>query len=181
MEKNIIKKIIYFAGSFIFLFTPLVVFVLPIDVLDRCEICLKFTNFMKEYFVSISIFENASSIPQVTAFYISIMWIWSFINMAFFSWITITINDNKIKTNSSLLFIGIVLLILFSYNYFNGSISKAIIEKGWLSGAKTFSVDMGNRIDMLFYVFVIHCAVSLSLPCTINCLLNKIKGVNNEK
>ena len=174
-NKNIINQILCSLGCFIFLFVPLLIFVIPTDILDKCQICLNFTNFMKKYFVSIDIFENVSQIPQVTSFYVSIMWLWSFINMIFLSWMIILARNTNIKTNTLLAFMGLILLISFSYGYFDGSIPREIMEKGWLSGAKTLNVNMGSRVDMLFYIFIMHCGVSLPLPMVISILIDKFK------
>lgn len=59
---------IAFVIYFIF---ALEIFIVPDDILSRCEICRKFVNFMKQYFPNIQIFSDVSTFEQKIEFYTS--------------------------------------------------------------------------------------------------------------
>lgn len=63
---------IAFVIYFIF---ALEIFIVPGDILSRCEICRKFVNFMKQYFPNIQIFSDVSTFKQKIEFYTSHMWV----------------------------------------------------------------------------------------------------------
>ena len=49
------------------------IFIVPGDILSRCEICREFVNFMKQYFPNIQIFSDVSPFKQEIEFYTSYM------------------------------------------------------------------------------------------------------------
>ena len=51
------------------------IFIVPGDILSRCEICREFVNFMKQYFPNIQIFSDVSPFKQEIEFYTSYMWV----------------------------------------------------------------------------------------------------------
>ena len=80
MENSIdekLKKTRFFNYYIIFYFVvAFSAFIIPIDILDRSEICANFVHFMKQIFPNIEVFGSVSKIPQHTEFYVSFMWIW---------------------------------------------------------------------------------------------------------
>lgn len=59
----------------IYLIFALGIFIVPGDILSRCEICREFVNFMKQYFPNIQIFSDVSPFKQEIEFYTSYMWV----------------------------------------------------------------------------------------------------------
>ena len=59
----------------IYLIFALGIFIVPGDILSRCEICREFVNFMKQYFPNIQIFSDVGPFKQETLFYTSYMWV----------------------------------------------------------------------------------------------------------
>ncbi|QKF84176.1 Uncharacterised protein [Campylobacter ureolyticus] len=55
-------KILIFTTNFILFFPSFIIIFIHVYILYRYEICFGFTNFIKEYFVIITIFENSSLI-----------------------------------------------------------------------------------------------------------------------
>lgn len=180
------SKISISISYFIVFGLPCIVFILPVDILDRCKICLNFTNFMKEYFVSISIFEKSSNIPQVTAFYSAFMMVWGVLSgMVYISQKT----KKPPYQNISLVVILLLCCLCFCYIYYNGYLAKDITTNGWTSRTISKPVDMSDRSAMLVYLVIINLvAISINIMilfCFIEDffyrLINKIKGINNEK
>ena len=52
----------------IYLIFALGIFIVPGDILSRCEICREFVNFMKQYFPNIQIFSDVSPFKQEIEF-----------------------------------------------------------------------------------------------------------------
>ncbi|MCI6988285.1 MAG: hypothetical protein MR902_01780, partial [Campylobacter sp.] len=110
------------------------VFIMPKDILERHEILLKFTEFMAGYFPNISVFSNASSLPQVVAFYTAIMWVVGIILfLIFFIGLFITFlkelkeNTPIFKKEYGIFFILFLCYLGFSvfYHYFVGDLSTS--------------------------------------------------------
>ena len=59
----------------IYLIFALGIFIIPSDILSRCEICREFVNFMKQYFSNIQIFSDVSPFKEEIGFYTSYMWV----------------------------------------------------------------------------------------------------------
>lgn len=59
----------------IYLIFALGIFIVPGEILSRCEICREFVNFMKQYFPNIQIFSDVSPFKQEIEFYTSYMWV----------------------------------------------------------------------------------------------------------
>ena len=76
-KKLVIKIFKYY--FYFYIFVSLSVFILPRNILDKSEICTIFVNFMKQFFPNIKVFESVSSLPQLTAFYTSFMWVFGII------------------------------------------------------------------------------------------------------
>lgn len=112
MKNTLIYKITNIL-LYLYFIISLSVFIIPKDILSRCEFCLNFTNFMKKYFINIEIFANASSMPQVVEFYMSLLWVVSI--LLFLVLFTITFYMNFIKRVGcySELFITIVSALFF--------------------------------------------------------------------
>ena len=90
-------------------------FFIPLDILDKSEICANFVNFMKGIFPNIEAFSKVSKIPQHTEFFSSFMWIWSILVAFAFVIIMIAKSDityRKLVTNFAL-FITIILVFGF--------------------------------------------------------------------
>lgn len=155
------SKISISISYFIVFGLPCIVFILPVDILDRCKICLNFTNFMKEYFISIDIFEKSSSIPQVTAFYSAFMMIWGVL----FGLIIILLKIIKPKVkNISLVIILLLFFLHFLYTYYNGYLAKDITTNGWTGRMISKPLNMGDRSVMLFYLMIINLgAISINI------------------
>lgn len=155
------SKISISISYFIVFGLPCIVFILPVDILDRCKICLNFTNFMKEYFVSISIFEKSSNIPQVTAFYSAFMMVWGVL----FGLIIILLKIIKPKVkNISLVIILLLFFLHFLYTYYNGYLAKDITTNGWTGRMISKPLNMGDRSVMLFYLMIINLgAISINI------------------
>ena len=155
------SKISISISYFIVFGLPCIVFILPVDILDRCKICLNFTNFMKEYFVSISIFEKSSNIPQVTAFYSAFMMVWGVL----FGLIIILLKIIKPKVkNISLVIILLLFFLHFLYTYYNGYLAKDITTNGWTGRMISKPLNMGDRSVMLFYLMIINlAAISINI------------------
>ena len=80
-------------------------FFIPIDILDKSEICANFVNFMKGIFPNIEAFSKVSKIPQHTEFFSSFMWIWTI--LVAFAFVVLTIGKSdiiskKLATNFAL-------------------------------------------------------------------------------
>ena len=155
------SKISISISYFIVFGLPCIVFILPVDILDRCKICLNFTNFMKEYFVSISIFEKSSNIPQVTAFYSAFMMVWGVLS-------GIVYISQKTKKppyhNISLVVILLLCCLCFCYIYYSGYLAKDITTNGWTGRMISKPLNMGDRSVMLFYLMIINLgAISINI------------------
>lgn len=97
---------------FIMAFTA---FFIPINILDKSEICANFVNFMKGIFPNIEAFSKVSKIQQHTEFFVSFMWIWTIL-VAFAGVIVIITKSDtafkKLVTNFAL-FITIIFVFGF--------------------------------------------------------------------
>lgn len=99
-EKNE-KHYAFYTVMSIYAIASLSVFIMPKDILERHEILLKFTEFMAGYFPNISVFNEASSLPQVVAFYTALMWVMGILLfLMFFIGFFITFLK-KLKENAS--------------------------------------------------------------------------------
>ena len=59
----------------IYLIFALGIFIVPGDILSRCEICREFVKFMKQYFPNIQIFSDVSPFKEDIEFYTSYIWV----------------------------------------------------------------------------------------------------------
>ena len=164
-EKNE-KHYAFYTVMSIYAIASLSVFIMPKDILERHEILLKFTEFMAGYFPNISVFNEASSLPQVVAFYTAIMWV-AGLMLGFYIIISLIcvfyqdIKYNKVNNNeflSSLLLFSISVFAI--YVHFTGYIAT----DGISFLAKSFIVDMSSRLEIFLFVAFFQTAFSLLPP-----------------
>lgn len=80
-----VRRLSFYIFCVFYLSVSLSVFILPSDILSRCEICLKFVNFMKMALPALEVFSSVSKLPEITAFYASYMCILVIIWVILFS------------------------------------------------------------------------------------------------
>ncbi|QKF64476.1 hypothetical protein [Campylobacter corcagiensis] len=159
-EKNE-KHYAFYTVMSIYAIASLSVFIMPKDILERDEILLKFTEFMAGYFPNISVFSEASSLPQVVAFYTALMWIMGILLfLMFFIGFFITFLK-KLKENTpvfnkefgifSMLFLCYLGFSVF-YHYFIGDISTS-----------RFSIHTNNRFKIFIMIITFQTGVSFFL------------------
>lgn len=155
-EKNE-KHYAFYTVMSIYAIASLSVFIMPKDILERHEILLKFTEFMAGYFPNISVFNEASSLPQVVAFYTALMWVMGILLfLMFFIGFFITFLK-KLKENASVFNKEFgIFFILFScfifYLYFIGDISTS-----------RFSMHTNNRFKIFIMISTFQTGVSFFL------------------
>ena len=169
-KKLVIKIFKYY--FYFYIFVSLSVFMLPRNILDKSEICTIFVNFMKQIFPNIEVFESVSSLPQLTAFYTSVMWVFGII-MTFICLFVFLVGAKAIKyniDNYSVLF-GLIALLFFSisYDYFTG----AIILSPRIP--RHLSIELSIFYVIALYQFVFS-VMSLLIPMSIYVLFLKIKN-----
>ncbi len=178
-EKNE-KHYAFYTVMSIYAIASLSVFIMPKDILERHEILLKFTEFMAGYFPNISVFNEASSLPQVVAFYTALMWVMGILLfLMFFIGFFITFLK-KLKENASVFNKEFgIFFILFScfifYLYFIGDISTS-----------RFSMHTNNRFKIFIMISTFQTGVSFflagslyALASWVHQIIYKIKNKRN--
>ena len=164
-EKNE-KHYAFYTVMSIYAIASLSVFIMPKDILERHEILLKFTEFMAGYFPNISVFNEASSLPQVVAFYTAIMWV-AGLMLGFYIIISLIcvfyqdIKYNKVNNNeflSSLLLFSIGIFAF--YIHFTGYIAT----DGISFFTKDFIVDMNSRLEIFLFIVFFQLGFSILPP-----------------
>jgi len=151
-EKSKLSKFAEYSMP-IYALISLSVFFIPIDVLDKYSICADFVKFMKGIFPNIEAFEAVSGMPQVTAFYVSFMWIWAIICsalMIYLSFYTMpNIYDAKIfpKGIPAIIFTFFLGYLGTTYYYF-GEMAMGEIS----FGLKNFNLYFASKIKMYFWI-----------------------------
>lgn len=141
----------------IYLVLLLSVFIIPTDILDKCQICASFTNFMKQFIPSIEIFGSTSKIPQVVMFYSSYMWLIMILFLIILFLYCIDefeiepIKFKKISTFFEILFLLFGLYYIVKI-YFCGYL---VLERQGMF-AKHFYPTMSSRPEILFWTFLIN-------------------------
>ena len=178
-EKNE-KHYAFYTVMSIYAIASLSVFIMPKDILERHEILLKFTEFMAGYFPNISVFNEASSLPQVVAFYTALMWVMGILLfLMFFIGFFITFLK-KLKENASVfnkefgIFFILFLCFIF-YLYFIGDISTS-----------RFSMHTNNRFKIFIMISTFQTGVSVflagslyALASWVDQIIYKIKNKRN--
>ena len=147
---------------FIYAILLLSIFIIPTDILDKCQICASFTNFMKQFIPSIEIFGSTSKIPQVVMFYSSYMWLFliiSFCLLFYFNTRILLKNNSKFFKNKKEIIFAIVIILFFTclfYDcikwYFYGNL---VIEKVGIF-AKDFYPTMSSRLEIFFWTAMFY-------------------------
>lgn len=138
------------------------VFIIPTDILDKCQICANFTNFMKQFIPSIEIFGSTSKIPQVVMFYVSYISIISvivfIILLVFWTFLSVKYNVEYFKNLREALKYNIYAFLLFAMSfwlvkkYFSGTL---VLEKIGIF-AIDFHPTMSSRLEILYWTFQIQ-------------------------
>ena len=143
------------------------VFIIPTDILDKCQICANFTNFMKQFIPSIEIFGSTSKIPQVVMFYVSYISIISvivfIILLVFWTFLSVKYNVEYFKSLKdfikSALFAFLLLIAIYwlANKYFSGTL---VLGKIGIF-AKDFYPTMSSRLEILYWTFQVQFATVL--------------------
>ncbi|MDA3050177.1 hypothetical protein OFO03_06810 [Campylobacter sp. JMF_02 ED1] len=171
LENKKPKKTRFFDYYMIFYFVmSLSAFVIPIDILDRSEICANFVNFMKQFFPNIEVFGSVSKIPQYTEFYVSFMWIWGLGIVVVYCFL---IDLNRANKKVGVLFLKSILVAIFCFiiaflgtkNYFFGNVAL----KPATFGARTFTLDFATKFSNFIWInffqvffFSVGCFLAIS-------------------
>ena len=176
---------IAFVIYFIF---ALEIFIVPGDILSRCEICRKFVNFMKQYFPNIQIFSDVSPFKQEIEFYTSYMWVigllWAAELVFYETYNTIfvdkglSVRETVKKFNLFELMFGFGMGIFAIYVYYAGY----IVTDGVTFMAWDITIDFATKFEIFQYislfqlVFMFGIAMFIALFYT---LLHKIFSKEN--
>ena len=177
----------------IYLIFALGIFIVPGDILSRCEICREFVNFMKQYFPNIQIFSDVSPFKQEIEFYTSYMWVLGLIlsaDMVFYATCCYTVLyrqdkelQEKVKSFGLPLLVFAFGLSIFSiYVYYTGY----IVTDGVTFMAWDITIDFATKFEIFQYIslfqlgFMFGIAMFIALFYT---LLHKIfsKGSRNDQ
>ena len=177
----------------IYLIFALGIFIVPGDILSRCEICREFVDFMKQYFPNIQIFSDVSPFKQEIEFYTSYMWVLGLIlsaDMVFYATCCYTVLyrqdkelQEKVKSFGLPLLVFAFGLSIFSiYVYYTGY----IVTDGVTFMAWDITIDFATKFEIFQYislfqlVFMFGIAMFIALFYT---LLHKIfsKGSRNDQ
>lgn len=166
------------------------VFIIPTDILDKCQICASFTNFMKQFIPSIEIFGSTSKIPQVVMFYtgyIYVIFVILFL-ILFFSVLFLSMKYSngvcyknfKLKHILYTTFVCAVIYYIHIRLYFCGNL---VLEKVGIF-AKDFYPTMSSRFEILFWTFLAHGIIlffgAVFFPVFLSDIINNIKNQINK-
>lgn len=164
-EKSKLSKFAEYSMP-IYTLISLSVFFIPIKVLDKSEACASFVKFMKGIFPNIEAFEAISAMPQVTAFYVSFMWIWVIVCSALMIYLSFynmpNIYDLKVfpKGIPAIIFTFFLIYLGTTY-YYLGEMATGEIS----FGLKSFNLYFTSKIKMYFWItffslwFIAGCGV----------------------
>lgn len=172
----------------IYLIFALGIFIVPGDILSRCEICREFVNFMKQYFPNIQIFSDVSPFKQEIEFYTSYMWVigllWAAELVFYETYNTIfvdkglSVRETVKKFNLFELMFGFGMGIFAIYVYYAGY----IVTDGVTFMAWDITIDFATKFEIFQYislfqlVFMFGIAMFIALFYT---LLHKIFSKEN--
>ncbi|MBQ7271179.1 MAG: hypothetical protein IJT33_08110 [Campylobacter sp.] len=178
------KKTRFFDYYIIFYFVMACsAFIIPIDILDRSEICANFVHFMKQIFPNIEVFGSVSKIPQHTEFYVSFMWIWGLGLVVAYCFL---IDLNRANKKVGALFPKGILVVIFCFtiaflgtkNYFFGNVALKPAE----FGIKTFTLDFATKFSNFIWInFFQVFFFSVGCVLAITGVLWLIVGIKNSK
>jgi len=144
----------------IYLIFALGIFIIPGDILSRCEICREFVNFMKQYFPNIQIFSDVSPLKQEIEFYTSYMWVVGLLwaaEMVFYVTCMYTVfMDTDIgeregieKLNWKMLVLSFIFGFFAIYVYYTGYIvTGGVTFMGW----PRFYIDFATKFEIFQYI-----------------------------
>ncbi|WP_260425801.1 hypothetical protein [Campylobacter rectus] len=172
----------------IYLIFALGIFIVPGDILSRCEICREFVNFMKQYFPNIQIFSDVSPFKQEIEFYTSYIWVigllWAAELVFYETYNTIfvdkglSVRETVKKFNLFELMFGFGMGIFAIYVYYAGY----IVTDGVTFMAWDITIDFATKFEIFQYislfqlVFMFGIAMFIALFYT---LLHKIFSKEN--
>ena len=123
------------------------IFIVPGDILSRCEICREFVNFMKQYFPNIQIFSDVSPFKQEIEFYTSYMWVLGLFlaaEMVFYATCAYTLfySEDKLLQEKVKSFGWVLLFFAFSFSFFAIKVyyTGYIVTDGVTLFAKDFDI-----------------------------------------
>lgn len=153
----------------IYLIFALGIFIVPGDILSRCEICREFVNFMKQYFPNIQIFSDVSPFKQEIEFYTSYMWVigllWAAELVFYETYNTIfvdkglSVRETVKKFNLFELMFGFGMGIFAIYVYYAGY----IVTDGVTFMAWDITIDFATKFEIFQYIFLFQAAFSASV------------------
>ena len=150
----------------IYLIFALGIFIVPGDILSRCEICREFVNFMKQYFPNIQIFSDVSPFKQEIEFYTSYMWVigllWAAEMVFYETYNTIfvdkglSVRETVKKFNLFELIFGFGMGIFAIYVYY----TDYIVTDGISIMAWHFKIDFATKFEIFICISFFQSAFS---------------------
>lgn len=167
------------------------VFIVPGDILSRCEICREFVNFMKQYFPNIQIFSDVSPFKQEIEFYTSYMWVLGLFlaaEMVFYATCAYTLfySEDKLLQEKVKSFGWVLLFFAFSFSFFAIKVyyTSYIVTDGVTLFAKDFDITFESKFEIFvaisFFQFAFSCIGLSFLASAIYTLFYKIFSKENQ-
>lgn len=136
------------------LIISLSVFILPGNILSRCEVYLNFVNFMKTALPAVEVFSSVSKLPEITAFYTSYMCILAII-WAILVGVTLFFAKSDESTEDTGIFASVFMLVLGLFGLHLAHIGDiAISGIKDRHGSVMYLAKLGSRTEILFDVNV---------------------------
>ena len=175
----------------IYLIFALGIFIVPGDILSRCEICREFVDFMKQYFPNIQIFSDVSPFKQEIEFYTSYMWVLGLFlaaEMVFYATCAYTLfySEDKLLQEKVKSFGWILLFFAFSFSFFAIKVyyTGYIVTDGVTLFAKDFDITFESKFEVFvaisFFQFAFSCIGLSFLASAIYTLFYKIFSKENR-
>ena len=145
--------------SFLYFTSLFTVFFIPVDILDKSEICANFVNFMSKFYANIEIFGNVSKIPQVIKFHASVVWVFATILCVFALIYTLILEfiNSKYDFKTMLDYWSIIGCLFFGYGiniYCSGYIVTHIFDYG----IRTIQITMSSKFEIFVYISLFQTA-----------------------
>ena len=170
------------------------IFIIPSNILSRCEICREFVNFMKQYLPNIQIFSDVSPFKEEIEFYASYMWaigLFLAAEMVFYATCAYTLfySEDKLLQEKVKSFGWVLLFFAFSFSFFAIKVyyTGYIVTDGVTLFAKNFDITFESKFEIFvaisFFQFAFSCIGLSFLASAIYTLFYKIfsKGSRNDQ